>query len=138
MRSERLAATPSCAGSGARVLADFRFADREVVPRSGPILTAAAQVGVGPEAPPGRVGGQCRPFKAPAAVRFWERNGSGRFGQAPSNAVIVTVPRSLTWTDAVIRPVGQVEHRIRIEGVRGSNPLSSTSKADSEHRIGPF
>jgi hypothetical protein len=52
--------------------------------------------------------------------------GAGRLGQAASDAVIVTVRRPLTRADAVTWPVWPVEHCIRIEGVRGSNPLSST------------
>jgi hypothetical protein len=69
---------------------------------------------------------------------FGSRMGAGRLGQAASDAVIVTVRRSLTCADAVTWPVWPAEHCIRIEGVRGSNPLSSTSKADFEHGIGLF
>ena len=57
---------------------------------------------------------------------FGSRMGAGRLGQAASDAVIVTVRRSLTCADAVTWPVWPAEHCIRIEGVRGSNPLSST------------
>jgi hypothetical protein len=48
------------------------------------------------------------------------RMGAGRLGQTASDAVIVTVRRPLTCADAATRPVWPVEHRIRIEGVRGS------------------
>jgi hypothetical protein len=57
---------------------------------------------------------------------FGSSLGAGRLGQAASDAVIVTVRRPLTCADAVTWPVWPVEHSIRIEGVRGSNPLSST------------
>ena len=64
--------------------------------------------------------------------------GAASFGQAASDAVIVARRRLLTCADAVTWPVWPVEHCVRIEGVRGSNPLSSTSRADFEHGIGPF
>ena len=60
---------------------------------------------------------------------FGSSMGAGRLGQAASDAVIVTVRRPLTCADAVTWPVWPVEHCIRIEGVRGSNPLSSTKTA---------
>src|SRR5215469_5694500 len=65
-------------------------------------------------------------LRAGAAVRFWSRMGAARLGQAASDAVIVTARRSLTWAKAVTLAVWPVEHCVRIEGVRGSNPLSST------------
>jgi hypothetical protein len=43
-------------------------------------------------------------------VRFWEQNGTARPGQAASDAVSVTVRRSLTYADAVTWPVWPVEH----------------------------
>jgi hypothetical protein len=57
---------------------------------------------------------------------FGSGMGVARLGQAASDAVIVTVRRPLTCADAVTWAVGPVEHCVRIEGVRGSNPLSST------------
>ena len=47
-------------------------------------------------------------------------------GQAASDAVIVTIRTPLTWANAVTWPVWTMERLVRIEGVRGSNPLSST------------
>jgi hypothetical protein len=64
--------------------------------------------------------------------------GAARLGQAASDAVIVAVHRPLTCADAVTWPVCALARCVRIEGVRGSNPLSSTSRADFELRIGPF
>jgi hypothetical protein len=57
---------------------------------------------------------------------FGSRMGAARLGQATSDAVSVTLRRSLTCADTVTWPVWPVEHCVRIEGVRGSNPLSST------------
>jgi hypothetical protein len=69
---------------------------------------------------------QCWPLRAGSAVRFGSRMGAARLVQTTSDAVIVTVRRSLTWAEAVTLAVWPVAHRVRIEGVRGSNPLSST------------
>jgi hypothetical protein len=52
--------------------------------------------------------------------------GAGRLGQAASDAVIVTVRRPLNWANAATWPAYWMAHCVRIEGVRGSNPLSST------------
>ena len=54
--------------------------------------------------------------------------GAARLGQAASDAVIVTLCRSLTCAKTVTRALWPLEHCVRIEGVRGSNPLSSTQK----------
>jgi hypothetical protein len=54
------------------------------------------------------------------------RMGAARLGQVASDAVIVSLRRPLTCAKAVTWPVWPVEHCVRIEGVRGSNPLSST------------
>jgi len=54
------------------------------------------------------------------------RTGAAGLGQAASDAASVTVHRLLTCADAVTWPVWLLEYRIRIEGVRGSNPFSST------------
>jgi hypothetical protein len=47
-------------------------------------------------------------------------------GQTASNEVIVSLRRPLTWADTATWPFGLTAHSVRIEGVRGSNPLSST------------
>ena len=43
-----------------------------------------------------------------------------------SDAVIVTTSRSLTCVNVAELRLHRVERSVRIEGVRGSNPLSST------------
>jgi len=57
---------------------------------------------------------------------FGSGMGVARLGQAASDTVIVTARRPLTCADAITLLVWPLEHRVRIEGVRGSNPLSST------------
>jgi hypothetical protein len=66
------------------------------------------------------------PATHPAVSEFGSKMGAARLGQAASDTVIVTVRRSLTWANTVTRPVRPTAHSVRIEGVRGSNPLSST------------
>jgi len=51
--------------------------------------------------------------------------GAGRLGQAASDAVIVTVRRSLTWGDGLTWPVWLVEHCVRIEVLREWQPVRS-------------
>jgi hypothetical protein len=46
--------------------------------------------------------------------------------QTTSDAVIVSLCRSLSWANTVTWPVRLTARLVRIEGVRGSNPLSST------------
>ena len=43
------------------------------------------------------------------------RMGAAKLGQAASDALILTLRRSLTWADVVARPVLPVEHCVRIE-----------------------
>ena len=54
------------------------------------------------------------------------RMGAASLGQATPRAVSLTMHRSLTCADTVTKLFSPVEHCVRIEGVRGSNPLSST------------
>ena len=76
---------------------------------------------------------KCWPRRASAPLSvFGSRMGAARLGQATSDAVSMTISRSLTWADAVTWPVCPVEHCVRIEGVGGSNPLSSTRKCSSK------
>ena len=50
--------------------------------------------------------------------------GAARLGQAPSDAVIVTVRRSLTWVNAVTVPVWLMVRRVWEQEVAGSNPAA--------------
>jgi len=54
--------------------------------------------------------------------------------QAASDAVIVTVRRPLTCADAVTWPVRLTARLVRIEGVGGSSPLSSTLSSTQSRR----
>lgn len=53
--------------------------------------------------------------------------GAARLGQAASDVVNVTVRRLLSCADAVTWPVWPVEHRVRIEAVKGNqSPVAVT------------
>jgi hypothetical protein len=62
--------------------------------------------------------------------RFWERKWKRRSafgcGQTRSNAVILTGSIAMTCGNVLEQRSCQPERLVRIEGVRGSNPLSST------------
>lgn len=73
--------------------------------------------------------GQCRTATKPNAVQ--QRSTATR---AIGNASGRLPPTS----DLPYRPRTTTLPRVRIEGVRGSNPLSSTSRAGFERRIGSF
>jgi len=93
-------------------------------------------VRLGPVRTSGLVMVKRRPRRDPQRLSdFGSKMGAGRLGQAASDAAIVTVRWLLSCADAVTWPVWPVGHRIRIEGVRGSTPLSSTP---SRQRPDPF
>src|SRR5215469_2179351 len=56
----------------------------------------------------------------------WERRCLSRPGQTLSEAATVANNRALTCANALEQPVLCLASSVRIEGVRGSNPLSST------------
>jgi hypothetical protein len=59
--------------------------------------------------------------------------------QTTSDAVIVSLRRPLSWANTVTWPVRLTARLVRIEGVRGSNPLSSTHvmSQDIEDTVNP-
>ncbi len=81
-------------------------------------------------------GRACRQRRAPGITYpshgrvsdFGSGAGAEGLRQAPSRAVCVTDRRWLTWENVPDQHVGQPPDSVRIEGVRGSNPLSSTQR----------
>jgi hypothetical protein len=63
---------------------------------------------------------------------FGSEMGAAGLRQAPSGPVCGTDRRWLTWENVPEQRVGQPPDSVRIEGVRGSNPLSSTQTSRSE------
>jgi len=69
----------------------------------------------------------------------WERRAAVSCGQTRSDAVIVAASKALTCSNARKQRPCWPEHSVRIEGVRGSNPLSSTQvKGQLRDRDWPF
>ena len=58
--------------------------------------------------------------------------------QPPSDAALWTVQRWLTWENVPEQQACSTPYSVRIEGVRGSNPLSSTQNRRSEACIDVF
>jgi hypothetical protein len=71
----------------------------------------------GPEGTTGPGNSQCWPSGPGRLSAAGSRMGAARLGQAASDAVIVTLRRSLTWAKTVTWAVWPVEHCVRIEGV---------------------
>ena len=75
----------------------------------------------------GRVSGvHHRSRRTEGRVRFWERNGSGGSRQARSEAVARPGCTPLTCENIIQQRLCRPACSVRIEGVRGSSPLSST------------
>ena len=111
----------------------FRLTHCDAVLWRGPILTADARArDRARRAAPDAGDSQCWPSGPGRLSDFGSRMGAARLGQAASDAVIVTLRRSPTCARTVTRVLWPLEHCVRIEGVRGSNPLSSTRNSRSK------
>ena len=64
-----------------------------------------------------------------AMERKWQRRSAARCGQTRSDAVIVALLNALTCNNVIKQRLCRLERSVRIEGVRGSNPLSSTQRS---------
>src|SRR5262249_50976056 len=79
----------------------------------------------------------CRVPKQVEIASSSVRHGTVQQSSTATSSTASGSERLPSTADLPQRPRATSPPRVRIEGVRGSNPLSSTSRADFEHGTGP-